>query len=191
MLALADRDGVVSSTIPGLSDRARISLKECERALEVFQQPDKYSSTKDFDGRRIEAIDGGWRLLNHAKYRKLMSKDDQREKTRVRVATWRAKQKAVTPTVTLSNVSNEKYDIAEADTDTKAREGASPRYMQSDFDERDMRKFLQARTAIAAKLSTGWGQNLTDEELFVEQCMIAEVPPKTMREVLARNGETA
>lgn len=62
---------------------------------------------------------------------------------------------------------------------------------QADFDERDMRKFLKARTVINAKLSNGWGQNLTDEQLFIEQCLIAEVPPKKMREVLARQGETA
>lgn len=69
----------------------------------------------------------------------------------------------------------------------KPKEGGRPSPgRQADFDDRDMRKFLRARTVINQKLSTGWGQNLTDEQLFVEQCLIAEVPPIKMREVLAR-----
>lgn len=78
MLALADRDGVVEASVPGLADLAKVSIAECEAALGVLLNPDPYSRTKDNDGRRIEAIDGGWRLLNHAKYREKLSLEERR-----------------------------------------------------------------------------------------------------------------
>lgn len=106
MLALADRDGNVFCTIPGLADRARITLKQCEYALERFQQPDKYSWSQENQGRRIAVIEGGWYLINHSKFRALMSEEDQREKTRRRVAKWREKNKSVT--VTKCNAGNDK-----------------------------------------------------------------------------------
>lgn len=91
MLAMANKDGIVEATIPGLADRARIPLKDCEVALTRFQQPDKYSWSREKEGRRIEVTDGGWFLINHSKYRDLLSKEDQREKTRLRVQRWREK----------------------------------------------------------------------------------------------------
>ncbi len=70
MLALSNKDGVISSSIPGLADMARVSIDDCEKALTEFMSPDTYSRTPDYDGRRIEVLDGvGWRLFNHAKYR--------------------------------------------------------------------------------------------------------------------------
>jgi hypothetical protein len=83
MLALADQYGVVEASIPGLADAARVSIDECKEAIKHLEGPDEYSRSKDFDGRRIEAIDGGWKLLNHAKYREKMSEDDRREKNRI------------------------------------------------------------------------------------------------------------
>lgn len=112
LLAMADRNGNVMCTIPGLADRARISLKQCEDALTKFQQPDKYSWSQEDEGRKIRVIDGGWFLINHAKYRAMLSKDETREKTRLRVAEFR-KKKSVTPVT--SNASN---DIATTDTAT-------------------------------------------------------------------------
>src|SRR5262249_24620720 len=69
LLALSDKDGYVAGSIPGLADLARVSIPECERALEKLQQPDKYSRSPEHDGRRIHAVEGGWLVLNRAKYR--------------------------------------------------------------------------------------------------------------------------
>lgn len=107
MLAMADRDGLVEASVPGLADAARITLKQCEEGLVSLSGPDPYSRTKDHAGRRIEAVDGGWLLLNHAKYRAKMSQDEQREKTRLRVARHRERN-AVTPDVTPGNECNDK-----------------------------------------------------------------------------------
>lgn len=82
MLAMADRHGRVHASIPGLACRAHVSLQETEHALQVFLSPDSYSRTKDFEGRRIEAIDGGWHLLNYAKYREIQDADSRRESKR-------------------------------------------------------------------------------------------------------------
>lgn len=118
MLAMTDRDGIVRASIPGLADRARISIEDCEAALAKFQQPDKYSTSQEDDGRRIRQIDGGWVLINHGKYRALMSAEDQREKARIRKQNQRTRDKrdmsqAVTP-------GHECHDIAKAKADTKA-----------------------------------------------------------------------
>jgi hypothetical protein len=69
LLALADANGYVGGSIPGLAATARVTLEECEQALAAFLAPDRYSRTKAHEGRRIEEVDGGWVLLNHALYR--------------------------------------------------------------------------------------------------------------------------
>jgi hypothetical protein len=106
MMALADRDGIVESSVPGLANFARVSIAETETALRKFQSPDPYSSTPDHEGRRIEPVDGGWRLLNHAKYRLRMSPEDVRERDRIRKQRQREQQK-------LSAKSGTKCDMPE------------------------------------------------------------------------------
>jgi len=78
MLVMADRNGEVLGTIPGLAHMARVSPEACRRALTKFMSADLYSRTQDAEGRRIEEIDGGWVLLNHAKYREMASKEQSR-----------------------------------------------------------------------------------------------------------------
>jgi len=84
MLALSDRDGFVAGSIPRLADLARVTVADCEQAIGKLQQPDKYSRTPDHDGRRIEVIDGGWFILNRAKYRDLIPDEQRRERDRIR-----------------------------------------------------------------------------------------------------------
>lgn len=92
MLALADKHGEVSGSVPGLANTARVTLDECKRAIATFMGPDPYSRTPDDEGRRIEPIDGGWQILNYEKYRLEASRDDQREKTAARTRRWREKR---------------------------------------------------------------------------------------------------
>lgn len=79
MLAQSDKGGNVWGSVPGLARLANISLPECEAALDTLQAPDPYSRTRDHDGRRIAAIDGGWHILNHAKYDAVRSAEERRE----------------------------------------------------------------------------------------------------------------
>ena len=69
MLALADASGNVESSIKGLAHQARVTVTQCNTALEILKAPDPYSKSKNNDGKRIEEIEGGWHVINHAMYR--------------------------------------------------------------------------------------------------------------------------
>lgn len=94
MLAMANRDGVIEASIPGLAKRAGVSRKQAEESIDVFLAPDPDSRTSDHEGRRIEKVDGGWVLLNHEKYREKESPDEQRAKAAARQQRKRDKEKA-------------------------------------------------------------------------------------------------
>jgi hypothetical protein len=131
MLAMADQHGEVHSTVPGLSRLSGVPVADVEKALAKFMSPDQYSRTKDHEGRRIAEIEGGWELLNHAKYRALASREDSKAK-----ATERQKRKRdrdmsrdVTPCHATSreNVTShasvtQDLHIAEAEAEAEAEE---------------------------------------------------------------------
>ena len=117
LLAMTDKRGDVEASIPGLADLARVSIEDCERAIHNLQKPDKYSRSQDHGGRRIETIDGGWLVLNHAKYRDKMSEDDRRERDRERQRRHRKSQnvtRSVAPECDVSRMSRH----TDTDTDT-------------------------------------------------------------------------
>lgn len=93
MLAMADKHGRVWASIPGLANRARVPIESAEEAIKCFLSPDKYSRTKDFDGTRIEEIDGGYRLLNYAKYRAIRDEEAIKESKRNYIAARRGVEK--------------------------------------------------------------------------------------------------
>jgi hypothetical protein len=80
MLAMADRDGIVSASVPGLAHMAQVTVPECEAALECLSSEDPYSRTKDHGGRRIAPTEGGWLILNYEHYRDMASAEDKRQK---------------------------------------------------------------------------------------------------------------
>lgn len=124
MLAMADRDGVVGASLPGLAHIARVSVPACSAALATLAGPDEHSRTKDADGRRIEAIDGGWRILNYEKHRERSTKEEKREKDAERQRRKRerdAKKNGVTPPVTPPRDKSRKSpDVAHAEADAEA-----------------------------------------------------------------------
>jgi len=69
LLAMANSSGIVEASVPGISVRSRISLKETDAALHKFQEPDEWSSNPDNEGRRILKINGGFEILNYSIYR--------------------------------------------------------------------------------------------------------------------------
>jgi hypothetical protein len=73
-----DRSHFFRATIPGLANMARVTVEECERALQKLEGPDKYSRTKEYEGRRIKEVEGGWIMLNGEKYRKMLTSDERR-----------------------------------------------------------------------------------------------------------------
>ena len=91
MLVMADRHGLVMASIPGLADAAKVSIDQCLEALTVLSSPDKYSRTKEYEGRRIDDVDGGWLLLNFEKFRARKDDEEQRIRTADRVRRHRQK----------------------------------------------------------------------------------------------------
>lgn len=127
MLALADKNGEVQASIPGLARVAGMSVADCEAAINKFLGPDPYSRTPDDEGRRIEAIPGGFALLNHGKYREMASRDESIEANAERQRRYRERVKrnaSVTDsnaTVTPCHASvTDNLHIAEAEADTEA-----------------------------------------------------------------------
>lgn len=92
LLALADAHGYVGASLPGLADAARVTLAECEAAIASFLGPDPYSRTPAHEGRRLEVVEGGWRLLNHALYRAGRDPETRRAQNRESQARWRDRQ---------------------------------------------------------------------------------------------------
>lgn len=132
LLAMSDRNGDVSSSILGLASRARVDINSVHDALNTFLSADLHSRTKDFEGRRIEEIDGGWHLLNYEKYRQRDNPEYLREKSAERQRRFRERlsrdktlQSVTIVTVTPSNA------IAEADADAERKQthvaSAAPR----------------------------------------------------------------
>lgn len=119
MLAMADRKGRVWASLPGLANRARVTLDEAEAAIKLFLSPDKYSRTSDHEGRRIEPIDGGWRLLNHEKYRSIRDEEVIKESKRKYINTRRELERDV------ENVDRSRHN-AEAEAEAEALPVVTP-----------------------------------------------------------------
>jgi len=121
MLAMADQHGRVWGSIPGLANRARVPVEDARAAIDTFLAPDVDSRTKDFDGRRVEAIDGGWRLLNHEKYRAIRDEESIKESKRRYINNRRANERQGIENVEqLSKSVDSGRANAEADTEAEA-----------------------------------------------------------------------
>jgi hypothetical protein len=118
-----------------------VSIPICEDALAKFLAPDPYSRSKEYDGRRIREIPGGWWLVNHGKYRAMANKEDQNRQNVQRVLRCREKKrnamaKADSVNGGVNGVNGELTkvnDIAEAEAEAEAeavkktKEGAKPK----------------------------------------------------------------
>jgi len=158
MLALSDKHGEVMASVPGLADMARLTLEETEVALEVLEGPDKYSRTPDNEGRRLDRIEGGWHVLNHAKHRRMASLDERRELNAARQRRWYQKHQKQPEPNALHNVSSRSVtqpsDIAEAEADSRS---ILPKE-KIDLNQHTIQTFLSGRLlanwAVSADLLT-------------------------------------
>lgn len=124
MLAMCDQNGEVHAAIPGLAKRAGVSVAATEVAVAKFIAPDPHSRTKTQDGRRIEEIDGGWRLVNYGLYREMRDAETRKEYLRNYMRDYRARKQSVNICKqNVNNVNHSKPPLtqaeAEADTDIK------------------------------------------------------------------------
>lgn len=90
LLILKDSDGVVDLSVAALSRRTGIPREIFEVGIPILESPDPESRSSAEDGRRIVRIDPdrswGWKVVNHAFYRNLASRDDKKDADRRRMA---------------------------------------------------------------------------------------------------------
>ncbi len=122
MLVMKNEFDLVEASIPGLADMARLTVDETKEALKVLEAPDTYSRTQDYEGRRIEKVEGGWRILNGEKYRRMLDPEHQRQLTAKRVQRYRARKRGKTEDVTLAvtEVTQGNAPLRQAEAKTEA-----------------------------------------------------------------------
>ena len=125
MLAMADARGRVWASIPGLANRARIPIEDARIAIATFLSPDLDSRSPENEGRRIEVIDGGWRLINHEKYRAIRDEESIKEAKRKYINARREKERLAKG---VENVDRGRHN-AEAEAEAEADKAKStPRH---------------------------------------------------------------
>lgn len=72
MLALKDKNGFVSSSVSGLARMSVVSMEECQDALRIMLSPDDDSKCSEYEGIKIEKVEGGWMVLGHERFQKKM-----------------------------------------------------------------------------------------------------------------------
>jgi hypothetical protein len=93
-----------------------------------------HSRTQTDEGRRIRQIDGGWALINHGKYRALLSAEERREYNRKKQAEWRANNpKPVNDMSMTVNHNKQCQHISEAEAEADTEE-KNPCRISSDVD---------------------------------------------------------
>lgn len=80
LLLLADAGGFVRAAASAVAREAGISAAAGRRALDLFASPDDESRTPDNQGKRIEKVEGGYRVLNYEKYRERDYTNAERQK---------------------------------------------------------------------------------------------------------------
>jgi hypothetical protein len=133
LIAAMDQNGYAQfACVENLAGRARVSVDETRAAVEAFEAPDPYAPTQEFEGRRIERIDGGWFILNAEKYRNIVTRAVANEQAKLRMRKHREKHavtqqlRSVTPSVSvsLSNHQNLNARASEQPVDKSAHERA-------------------------------------------------------------------
>lgn len=90
MLAMADPEGFVNATAPGIAREANVPLEKTNEALATLEAPDPASRTTKDSGRRIRRVDGGYVIINYGDYRKRDHTNAERQ------ARFRARRNGVT-----------------------------------------------------------------------------------------------
>jgi hypothetical protein len=92
-LKLCDLNGVVDMTRDAIARRTNVPLEIVKQGISELEKPDPHSRNPENEGRRIvrldEHRDWGWLICNYEHYRNLVTEEQRREKTRVRVKNFR------------------------------------------------------------------------------------------------------
>jgi hypothetical protein len=175
LLALSDRSGMVYGSREGISRIANVAPDDIDEAWSSLMSPDPDSSDRlrnpENEGRRIEEVPGGFRLLNYPYYRGLRNEDDRREQNREAQERFR-KKAAISqrqPRSATVSPDNPPSSHAEADADAEALTPPTPSKGASVSKPRKLRKpFVKPTPAevdayIAEKYPAAVGHVTGDE----------------------------
>jgi len=188
MLAMADANGIVHASVSGLARAANVTRKDCQDALASFLGPDPDSRDKT-TGERIEEIDGGWFIINHAKYRDKQSREQ--EMAAIRAQRYRDKRSVTHNEITPNHGRHEVRSVLSGtSTDGTvqpvqkkiARHAVTLVTRPADVSERVWDAFLEVRKRKRAPLT-----ELAWEGIVREAKLAAAVDSKwTLEEVLRK-----
>jgi hypothetical protein len=130
ILAMADRNGLVRATAPGISVRARVSEDRTREALARFEAPDPDDRSGVDEGRRIRRVPGGYSIVNHGMYR-AVSEEDKVARRRLQLREAKARERERKRQLLSTNVNmcqqQSTSSITEAEAEADAdREGEGP-----------------------------------------------------------------
>jgi hypothetical protein len=80
LLAACKEDGIARVSSVGISAVCFLTLETVKKSLEKLSSPDSESRSLNDDGRRIERIDGGFKIINYHKYRELSLKEREAQR---------------------------------------------------------------------------------------------------------------
>jgi hypothetical protein len=116
LLALKNRNHEVISSDSGIARIADLDPEVVDRALEKFLSPDPKSGRKVAEGRRIERIPGGYKIINGEYYQEKMRSEERRDYMRIKQREHRTKIKRSKPlpgeTAHVQAVNNGTVDLA-------------------------------------------------------------------------------
>jgi hypothetical protein len=127
-----NRYGQVYGTDAALARRFNVTSEQLQTAFDILASPDPNSTTKDEDGRRIVRISANlWQIVNYTYYRGMKDPEEEREKTRLRVAKHRAAKRDCnggngSVTNSSDNAEAEAEAEAKGEGETRARKRFTP-----------------------------------------------------------------
>lgn len=75
LLASCKANGIAPISAVYVASISKIDIEKVATILNKLEQPDRFSRTLDHEGRRIERVNGGYKILNYAKYRETSYSD--------------------------------------------------------------------------------------------------------------------
>jgi hypothetical protein len=125
MLAMADADGYVGASIPGIAHVARVPVEAVESAIQKFLNPDPYSRSQHLEGRRLTIADRGWTLVNYHRFRGNRDPESRREQNKLNKRAQREREKKARDVIGLTDDKADGHPIS-AQAEAEAYIGGAP-----------------------------------------------------------------
>jgi hypothetical protein len=162
MLAMADETGFVPCSLPGLMRSANIPQEAFIKALKTLESPDEFSRTNDYDGRRVEKIEGGWIILNYIKYREREDRDKHREYMRK----WRENKDCESQKLTVNHSESQSLTVESHSASASASASVSK---DGDYKGKDLPLWRKSFDIYTDEISKQWSELISDYEWLEER----------------------